>query len=125
MVQLDVWLYGALARYAPNESLGSHAHLLLEVPEGTRMADLLNRLGIPLAEKGITFINAQLSDMPDLAADLDREFRDRDRVGFFDRQSMWPFQYRFGATVSAELIEVMKSREGGALYHASATKKSE
>lgn len=117
MVNLEIWLYGPLAGYAGNESRGSHARLLRTVPQGTRMVDLLARLGIPLEEKGITFVNAQLTDMPGMAADLEMKLRDGDRIGIFHRRSMWPFQYRFGASLSDRLREAIRRREEGALCH--------
>lgn len=79
------------------------------------MRDLLERLDMPLAEKGITFVNGELTDMPGLAADLELELQDGDRIGFFHQRSMWPFQYRFGASTSPELMEVMQER--GFLHH--------
>lgn len=117
MIKLEVWLYGPLAQYAPEKNASSHAQLQLELPEGTKMRDLLERLGIPLEKKGITFINAQLTDMPGLGADLERELQDGDRIGLFHERSMWPFQYRFGASASPELNEAMTQR--GFLRHSS------
>jgi len=114
-MHLEVWLYGPLARYGGEANQGSYAQLRLEMPEGVRMRDLLARLGIPLAEKGITFVNGQLTDMPGLAADLDLELADGDRVGIFHTKSMWPFQYRFGAGVNPVLEEKLKER--GVLHH--------
>lgn len=116
MIRLEVWLYGPLSRYAGEKSQGSHAQLHLEMPEGTRMRDLLERLGMPVEEKGITFVNAQLTDLPGLAADLERELQDGDRIGLFHERSMWPFQYRFGASSSPELLGAMQRR--GFLHHA-------
>lgn len=120
MIALDVWLYGPLARYGGDKSQGSHAHLQLEMPLGTRMSNLLDLLAMPLEEKGITFVNAQLTDMPGLAADLDMELRHGDRIGFFHQQSMWPFQYRFGASLSSGLKDAMQSHPKGGLRHSSA-----
>ncbi len=82
---------------------------------------MLDRLGMPLEEKGITFVNGQLTDMPGLAADLDWEFREGDRVGLLHKQSMWPFQYRHGANLTPQLQEAMKQKEGGALHHSHST----
>ncbi len=117
MITVEVWLYGPLAQYAGDQSQGGYAHLLLQFPDEARMGDLLERLGMPLEEKGITFVNAQLTDMPGLAADLELALRDGDRVGFFHKRSMWPFQYRHGADLSPQLKEAMNRREGGALSH--------
>lgn len=120
-IDIEVWLYGPLARYGGDKSQGSHAILKLHLPAGTSMADLLGQLGLPLDEKGITFINAQLTDMPGLAADLEWVFRDGDRVGIFHRQSMWPFQYRHGASLSESLAERLKQQKGGGLSHSPST----
>lgn len=116
MILVEVWLYGPLAQYAGEKSQGSYAQLHLEMPDGARMHDLLERLGIPLEEKGITFVNAQLTDLPGMAADLELELGDGDRVGLFHGRSMWPFQYRFGASTRSELMEAMRQR--GLLHHA-------
>lgn len=87
------------------------------MPGGSTMRDLLKTLGLALEEKGITFVNGQLTDLPDLAADLERELKDGDRIGFFDRKSMWPFQYRFGANVSGDLEQAMLRQTGGIIRH--------
>ena len=116
MIRIEVWLYGPLAQYAGDKSEGSYAQLHLELSEGARMRDLLEQLGIPLEKKGITFVNAQLTDLPGMAADLELELRDGDRVGFFHERSMWPFQYRFGASTRSELMEATQQR--GLLHHA-------
>ncbi len=117
MIKLEVWLYGPLAQYAGAESAGSYAQLHLEFPDGAKMRDLIEQLGLPLEKKGITFINAQLTDMPGLGADLERELQDGDRIAFFHERSMWPFQYRFGASTGSELHEAMQKR--GFLHHSS------
>jgi putative ubiquitin-RnfH superfamily antitoxin RatB of RatAB toxin-antitoxin module len=119
MIKLEVWLYGPMAKYVHGENAGSYAQLQLELAEGTTMRDLIEQLGIPPEKKGITFINAQLTDMPGLGADLERELQDGDRIGFFHERSMWPFQYRFGASTSPELGKAMQRQ--GFLRHSSAT----
>lgn len=115
MIKLEVWLYGPLAKYAGDRSQGSYAQLEMEMPDGARMHDLLEQLGLSLEEKGFTFINAQLTDLPGLGAGLNHELHDGDRVGIFHKVSMWPFQYRLGASTSPELMEVMRRR--GLLRH--------
>jgi len=114
-MRLEIWLYGPLAKYVRDANQGSYAQLHLEMPEGTKMRDLLAHLAVPLEEKGITFVNAQLTDMPGLAADLDLELAEGDRVGIFHTKSMWPFQYRFGAAANPLLQEKLKRQE--ALHH--------
>jgi len=117
MINLEIWLYGPLARYGGDPNNSTYAQLLLQLPEGTTVGDVVERLGIPLEKKGITFINGQLSDMPGLAADLEHVLNDGDRIGMFAPGSMWPFQYRLGANVVPELQEKLSSREQGSLHH--------
>lgn len=116
MIKVELWLYGPLARYGGEANQGSHARMDLELSAETTVEDLLARLGLPLEEKGITFINRKLSDMPGLAADLGRELLDGDRVAIFHNKSMWPFQYRHEAAASPELQQAMRRQDQG-LHH--------
>jgi len=113
-MKIDVWIYGPLARYVGGEA---YAHLEVEMPPGSTMRDLLERLEIPGEERGITFLNGQLTAMPGLFPDLDLELSEGDRVGIFSEKSMWPFQYRFGALTHERLREAMRSRGEGAIHH--------
>ncbi len=100
---VDVWLYGALKRHGGEAEQGSFANLQVHLPEGGTMADLLSSLGVPAEERGITFINGQLSAMPGLQPDLGHLLHNGDRIGIFDPKSMWPFQYRHGAAMTEEM----------------------
>lgn len=115
---LDVWLYGVLARYGGEGAHGSHANVHPRLPEGSTVSDLLAWLKMPTAERGITFINGQLSAMPGLQPDLGHVLRDSDRVAFFDPISMWPFQYRHGAAMIPEMARAMSGERDGGLHHA-------
>jgi sulfur carrier protein ThiS len=108
-VHIDTWLYGPLARYGGEADQGSFAHLELTLPSGSRVRDLLTRLDLPSEERGITFINGQLSAMPGLQPDLDHELQDGDRVALFHLKSMWPFQYRDGSAVLPALQREMET----------------
>lgn len=116
-IVLDVWLYGALARYGGEAARPSYAHLDLALPAGSTVGDLLDYLHMPSAERGITFINGNLSAMPGLQPDLGHVLAANDRIAFFDLRSMWPFQYRHGAAMVGELAEAMAAQEGGGLHH--------
>ena len=116
MIRIELWLYGPLSKYGGAADQGSHAQLDLELAPGTTVAGMLGQLGIPLEEKGITFINRKLSGMPGLSADLERELADGDRVASFHTKSMWPFQYRHGAVMTDELRSAMEERDQG-LHH--------
>ncbi len=124
MIDLEVWLYGPLSVHAPSGRGPGHARFQLQAPDGTRMGDLLALLRIQPDEKGITFVNGQLTDMPGLHADEQLELHSGDRVGLFHTNSMWPFQYRFGASISPELQQAMLQQEGGAIRHAPSLKQS-
>jgi len=121
IIHIEVWLYGPIARYAGEQSRGSHAELHLELPEGSTVQDLLDHLGLPAEEKGITFVNGQLAGLPGLDTDLDLVLHDGDRVGISHRRSIWPFQYRFGARLTSNLQETFRQRRDRGVHHAYTT----
>jgi len=116
-ISVDVWLYGPLARYGGEADQGSFANLKISLPEGSTFADLLGRLGIQADERGITFINGQLSGMPGLQPDLGHILCDDDRVGIFHTKSMWPFQYRHGVMMTDEMMQAMGAEKDHGLHH--------
>jgi hypothetical protein len=113
---VDVWLYGVLARYGGGAEGVSYANLKVPLPQRSPVAGLLTHLGVPTEERGITFINGQLSAMPGLQPDLGHILKDGDRVAFFDLRSMWPFQYRHGAAVTEEMASAMADQKDDALH---------
>ena len=116
-IALDVWLYGSLARYGSEAEQRSFANLQIRLPKESTMADLLSYLGMQTEERGITFINGQLSAMPGLQPDLGHILRDGDRIGLFDLKSMWPFQYRHGAMLADEMARAMDGEKDRGLHH--------
>lgn len=116
-IRLEVWLYGPVAQYASEASQGSYAQLDVEMPMESTLGDLVNHLGIPAEERGITFVNGNLAALPGLAADLDMVLHDGDRVGVSHRKSMWPFQYRFGAQLTPNLRESFRQRQDRGVHH--------
>lgn len=117
-IVLDTWLYGPLARYGGQASQGSFANLAIRLPAESTVGDLLAYLNMPTEERGITFINGNLSAMPGLQPDLDHVLCDGDRVAFFHLQAMWPFQYRHGAAMIPEMTQAMLSSKDEGLHHA-------
>jgi hypothetical protein len=106
-ITLDVWLYGALARYGGEANQGSFANPAVSLPAASTVADLLARLALPTEERGISFINGNLSALPGVQPDLGHVLADGDRVALFDRRSMWPFQYRHGAAMIDEMAQAL------------------
>ena len=116
-IAMEVWLYGPLARYGKEADEGSFANLRIDLPEGSTMGDLLKHLGIHDEERGITFVNGQLSAMPGLKPDLNHILKDGDRVGIFHLRSMWPFQYRHGVKMTEEMERVVSDGKDASLHH--------
>ena len=121
MIHVELWLYGPIARFAGEESKGSYAQLHWSLPAGSTMQDLLDRLALPPEEKGITFINGSLAALPGLDADRAVVLHDGDRVGISHRRSMWPFQYRFGASATPQVQETFRQRPDRGVHHAYTT----
>ncbi len=117
-ITLDVWLYGELSRFGKEFKQPSYANLPVVLPEGSTMTDLLTFLEMPTKERGITFINGNLSAMPGLQPDLNHQLQPADRVAFFDHHSMWPFQYRHGAAMIEEMADAMNQRDDLGISHA-------
>ncbi len=114
-ITLDVWLYGTLARYGGSED-NITAQCAPTLPAGSTVRDVLAHLEMPTEERGMTFINGNLSAMPGVQPDLDRVMRDGDRVAFFHLKSMWPFQYRHGVAMEPALAGEMDQRPDKGLH---------
>lgn len=123
-ITVDVWLYGVLARYGGDAAQPSFANVKARLPQGSRMADLLAQLSLPTEERGITFINGNLSAMPGLQPDLEHVLHDGDRIGIFDPKSMWPFQYRHGAAMTEEMSRAVNEDLAKGLHHSYTKTKS-
>lgn len=114
-IKIDVWLYGSLSKYGGDSRKKSYANPQVELPVGSRIIDLLNHLSLPTEERGITFINGDLSAMPNLQPDLEQVLEDGDRVAFFHLQSMWPAQYRHGVDLAPGMSDEIG--EGKKVFH--------
>ena len=116
-ITVDTWLYGGLAQYGGSANQGSFANVQVKLQEQSTVKDLLASLNMPTEERGITFINGDLSAMPGLQPDLEHGLHDGDRVAFFHLKSMWPFQYRHGVAMVDEMSEVMQTRPDQGVQH--------
>jgi hypothetical protein len=117
-ITFELWLYGPLSKYGGEKNQGSHAHLELEMSEGSTVGDVVSQLRIPGDERGITFINGNLAALPGLDADLTVVINDGDRVAISHPKSIWPFQYRFGANITPELKDAFRDRPDRGIRHA-------
>lgn len=116
-INIDTWLYGELARYGGMADQGSFANLKVSLAEGSSVRDLLTKLKMPTEERGITFINGNLSALPDVQPDLDHVLMNGDRIAFFHLRSMWPYQYRHGAAMVTELSTTLNARTDQGLHY--------
>jgi hypothetical protein len=116
-VTVDVFLYGCLAHYAKKAALNGYANLNVKLGGKHTIQDLLSYLKMPAQERGITFINGKLSAMPGLQPDLGYVLHNNDRVAFFDLKSMWPFQYRNGATMIDKMAQALEEDKDKGLHH--------
>ena len=117
-IQIDTWLYGKdLANYGREASQGSFANLKINLPEGSTMQDLLAYLKLPTENRGITFINGDLSAMVGMQPDLGHPLKDGDRVALFHLNTMWPFQYRLGAAMINEMQDALLNSKDQGLHH--------
>lgn len=102
-------LYGPLARFGGGkDAICADCNVVL--PADSTLRDLLASLKLPTEERGISFINGNLSAMPGMQPDLDHPLRDGDRVALFHLKSMWPFQYRHDVTATKEFKKLMGER---------------
>ena len=116
-IVVDTWIYGNIAVYGGDANQGSFANLPVNLPENGTVGDLLAFLKMPTGERGITFINGDLSAMPGMQPDLDHILKNGDRVAFFHLKAMWPFQYRHGAAMIPEMSDAMFGSKDGGLHH--------
>lgn len=112
-MMVNVSLYGELAKQ--HRDGRSVANFDYPLGEEATIGDLLAELGIHPEQKGFTFVNAILYDLPGLNISADEPLKDGDHIGLFSTTYMWPYQYRDGVRMSASLKEAL--REHGAMHH--------
>lgn len=117
-IYIDTWLYGNLAVYGGDPNEHNFANVKISLEQNSTLQDLLHKLGMKTEERGITFINGDLSAMPGMQPDLNHPLHDGDRVAFFHLRSMWPFQYRHGVGMIDEMQSAIDNSEDRGLRHA-------
>jgi sulfur carrier protein ThiS len=116
-INIDTWLYGILGKYGGDEKERIFANVKMVLKENSTIADLLEKLHMPTEERGITFINGDLSAMVGLQPDLRHVLKNNDRVAFFHLNAMWPFQYRLGIKMADEMTDAMISSKDMGIHH--------
>jgi len=107
-MKIEVALYGSIARKAG----GRHLKVLsMELPQGARIRDILDKFNLKPEEIGLVFINAVLHDLPGPHLSLEDEVHDGDHVGIFAEDYVWPYHYRGGAPMSPKLKEYVSTHE--------------
>ncbi len=117
-IYIDTWLYGNLAVYGGDPNEHNFANVKISLKQNSTLQDLLHKLGMKTEERGITFINGDLSAMPGMQPDLNHPLHNGDRVAFFHLRSMWPFQYRHGVGMIDEMQSAIDNSEDRGLRHA-------
>jgi len=74
MIGVEVRLYATLRKYSHGTGVGEP--LILQMPEGAQVADLLARLGVPKSEVKTAFVNNRRRSE-------DHRLSDGDRVAIF------------------------------------------
>ena len=72
MVQVQVLLYATLRSFGP-EGKGDFR---MDLPEGSKIIDVINKLGIPVEEVKLSMVNGVLQE-------VDHVLAQGDRIGFF------------------------------------------
>ena len=70
MIEVKVWLYASLRKYSPETGIADA--VILQMPEGAVLADLLARLDMPKNEVKAAFVNNRQENEDYLLSDGDR-----------------------------------------------------
>lgn len=111
-LRVNVAIYGKLS----NRYGGKHIAILdEEMPHGSTLGDLFDKIQIPMEETSFIFLDAVLCDMPGLSIKHTEALKDGSHVGIFSKGYMWPYQYRHDIHMSEPLKEAVG--EKGDFHH--------
>jgi len=74
MIEVQVRLYGGLAEFSPEASVGEA--MAIPISENARVSELVAQLGVPREKVNLTFVNNRQQDDG-------YQLQDGDRVAFF------------------------------------------
>ena len=109
---VGVSLYGGIARFAGGKFI---AETEVELPADATLGDLFAKLGLPIDEIGIVFVDAVLHNLPGIMVCEADPLNDGAHVGIFAADRVWPYQYRDGARMSESLRKAVM--DGDYLRH--------
>ena len=116
-LHICVRLYGELSRYGNVlHHEGKYSTTNVQLPVGSRLKHLMDYLLMCTNERGFTFINEEMSAMPDLQPDLDYVLKDGDKVLFFPRK-MLPLHLHFDIKMTDKVTRTVRADEDMNLYY--------
>jgi hypothetical protein len=117
LITFNVRLYGELSRYGKAiHQTGNYSTIDVQLPAGSVLKDLLDCLLLCTSERGFTFINEELSAMPNRQPDLDTVLKDGDRVLFFPLK-MLPTHLHFDVKMTDQMTRTVRADEDLNLYY--------
>ncbi len=110
-------LYGELSCYgATIHRAGKYSSISVKLSTGSTLADLLEYLLMCTSERGFTFINNQVSAMPNVQQDLGYQLQDGDQIIFFPA-SMLPTHLQFDVKTTGKMTRTIRVDEDLNLYY--------
>ncbi len=110
-------LYGELSCYgATIHQTGKYSSISVKLSTGSALADLLEYLLMCTSERGFTFINDQVSAMPNMQHDLGYQLQDGDQIIFFPA-SMLTTHIQFDANTTGKMARTIRVDEDLNLYY--------
>lgn len=86
---IEVHLYGKLRRFSKDQDHKGESTVLVTVRNGDRIADIIERIGIPMKEVGnLIFLNGKYSTQTRIVSD-------GDRLGLFPNDMQLLYKWHF------------------------------
>ena len=116
-ITVSIRLYAELSSYGDSiDNTGSYSSLNVYLSPGSTLKDLMDYLRLCTDERGFTFINEEMSAMPNVQADLDTLLLDGDRILFFPLK-MLPTPLHFDIKLTDEMTRMMRVGEDSGLCY--------
>ncbi|MFC1883837.1 MoaD/ThiS family protein [Thermodesulfobacteriota bacterium] len=73
-MEIELRLFASLARYLPDQTEGKS--VIMEIDKGKTVKDIVEKMGVPLEEVKLIFING-------IRSGIESSLKDKDRLGLF------------------------------------------